>query len=175
MDKPVIQTERLILRPLALKDLEDVAAYATDPENTTYMMFLPFDSVEETADYLREAEAQWTKEQPGFYEFAVLREGALVGAVTLYFEEPGFAELGWVIRKEHWRQGYAYEAASALMQYAREVLGYTKFVAHCDGENAPSYRVMEKLGMTRVSDSGRRKNRGSDEERVEYRYERIFS
>ena len=48
------------------------------------------------------------------------------------------------------------------------VLGIKHFIAHCDTENAPSRRVMEKLGMTLKDEYGGRKNKLSEEERREY-------
>lgn len=48
-----------------------------------------------------------------------------------------------------------------------------KIIAHCDTENVPSYKTMEKIGMHRVSESGDRKNKYSDEERREYIYELV--
>ena len=54
-----IQTDRLVLRPLCVDDLETTHRYASDRENARYMMFLPNDSEEETLDFLREAQEEW--------------------------------------------------------------------------------------------------------------------
>ena len=48
------------------------------------------------------------------------------------------------------------------------------FITHCDTLNTASWRVMEKLGMTRVSESGERKNKQSDKMSREYMYERFI-
>ena len=58
----------------------------------------------------------------------------------------------------------------ALLDFARERLGITRFIAHCDAENAASYRVMEKLGMKRISVTGGRKNKAADGESEECTY-----
>ena len=73
--------------------------------------------------------------------------------------------------RDYHNYGYATEAAKATMKYAKEQLGLTHFIAHCDSENTASENVMKKIGMTRVSCHGGRKNKGSDEERWEYLYE----
>ena len=75
------------------------------------------------------------------------------------------------MNKLYWRKGYTLEAAKALMEYSNIELGVTKFCAHCDTENIGSYRVMEALGMKRVSQTFGRKNKSSEELRGEYRYE----
>ena len=68
--------------------------------------------------------------------------------------------------------GYALEAASAAVDYAREQLGARCVFAQCDSENEASYRLMERLGMRRVSCLGGRKNRSTgDMERFELTYE----
>lgn len=166
-----IRTNRLVLAPMSMKYLHTTNAYATDPENTRYMVFLPNASIGETEDFIRNAEAEWQKDDPGFYEFAILRDGEHVGAVSLYKLEDGSAELGWILDKRHWGHGYALEAAQAMMDYAHSTWGFKRFIAQCDSENAASYRLMERLGMRRISCTGGRKNRSSDEERQELTYE----
>ena len=59
-----INTERLTLRPLGTEYLESVHEYASDPENTKYMIHLPNESIEETRDFLMRAENEWMPE-PG--------------------------------------------------------------------------------------------------------------
>lgn len=166
-----ITTQRLVLRPLGTKYLETVHVYASDIENTRYMMRLPNDSIEETQAFLEGAEKEWESEHRSFYEFAIIYEGKHVGAVSIYLEDDAGGELGWIINKACWRQGIAYEAATALLAYAKEALGIRRFIAHCDAENEASYRIMEKLGMIRTGAYGGRRNKSSDEDRMEYQYE----
>ena len=168
-----ITTERLTLKPLGMQYLETVHAYASDIENTRFMMFLPNDTIEETIEFLTYVEEEWKKERPDAYEFAILMDGKQVGAVSLTLEED-VGELGWIVNRKYWRQGIAYEAAKALVEYAKAELGVAHFIAHCDAENAGSYKTMEKLGMARTAVNEGRKNKSSEEERLEYQYEILF-
>lgn len=168
-----IKTERLLLKPLGSKYLEMVNAYATDYENTKYMVHLPNENREETAAFLAGVDAEWAKESPASYEFALLYQGDQIGAVGIYFED-GVGELGWIVNKKYWRKGFAYEAAKALVAYFIEHMGTTHFIAHCDAENTASYKVMEKLGMTRTGEWGGRRNRAAAEDSFEYQYELIL-
>lgn len=218
-EKPEIQTKRLRLRPLGTQYLQSVHAYASDLENTKYMQCLPNETLEETLEFLKNAEAEWEKETPSFYEFAVLCGERQIGAVSVYLEsgaqestqnggqesmqdgaqestqdgarestqnsvrngaqdrvqgsaQDGAAgELGWVFHRDYWGQGFATEAARALVAYCVRELKLRRLIAHCDAENAASYHVMEKLGMTRAGVSHSRKNRASNETRTEYLYE----
>lgn len=170
MKKIEIETERLLLKPLGSEYLETVNAYATDYENTKYMIHLPNENREETAAFLAGVDAEWAKEKPEFYEFAMLYQGEQIGAVGIYFEN-GAGELGWIVNKKYWRNGFAYEAAKAVVTYFQENMGTMHFIAHCDTENTASYQVMEKLGMVRTAECGGRRNRAAAEDSFEYQYE----
>lgn len=167
-----LQTPRLTLRPASLNDLHTTHAYAGDLENTRFMMFLPYADLEETSDFLRSAEDEWAKPLPERYEFAICLKGMHIGGVTLYMQEDRTeAELGWVLHKEYWRQGYVTEAALALMDFARSI-GVKRLFACCDSENVASYKTMEKLGLRLCKADGVRTNRSmGEEQRVELTYE----
>lgn len=171
-----ITTPRLVIRPVGPEDVEGRHAFASDLENTRYMMFLPNERVEETEQFVRKAVAEMAKDAPEYYEFAILLEGVQIGGVGLYFlDQRDEAELGWILNKRYWGKGYAAEAVRAVMDWARRKWGIRRFIAMCDAENEASWRLMERLGMRRVSCSGGRKNRSSDEERLELMYEIAFA
>lgn len=166
-----IKTERFILELLGMKFLNTVHEYASDLENTKYMMYLPNETIEETVSFLQSVDDEWQSDAPLFYEYAIIYENIHVGAVSLTLCNDMAGELGWIINKKYQRRGIAYEASRALIEHSVKKLGIKHFIAHCDAENIVSYKTMEKLGMTRTSEYGGRKNKASDEERTEYRYE----
>ena len=169
-----IKTPRLVLRPLGIRDLASTYEYASDPENAKFMVYYPHESIAETEAFLKACDAEWQKSEPDFYEFAILADGTHIGGITLYYfeEDRDTAEFGWIINKKYWKKGYAFEAAQALMKYAKEELGVRHFTASCDSENLPSYRLMEKLGMVKTDYKGTRRNKLSpQEERAELKYE----
>ncbi len=166
-----IHTSRLILVPLDPKYLVSTHAYANDIENTKYMVHLPNADIEETRSFLEEVYEEWQKENPVFYEFAILLGQEHIGAVSIYLnQENNEGELGWIINKKYWGRGYATEGASAIVKFAHEELDIRRFIAHCDSENISSYKVMEKLGLSLAGRMGGRKNRGSEEEREDLMY-----
>lgn len=170
-----IETARLILRPITMDDLTTTHAYVSDPENTLYMMFLPSESLEETAQGVAESVAEWAKAAPARLEFALILEGQHIGGVTLFFQgNRTEAELGWVIHRDHWGHGYTTEAARAIADYAVRHWGVKRIFACCDSENTASYRVMEKLGMHQVSAIPGRRNRGMDGDRIELTCEILY-
>ena len=105
----IIHTERLVLKPHGIEYLQTVNKYATDLENTKYMMHLPNRNIDETRIFLEGVTAEWQKETPTFYEFAIILDGKHIGAVSVYLnEDSSEGELGWIIDKDYWGCGYTY-------------------------------------------------------------------
>lgn len=166
-----IQTERLVIRPLTMADLHSTHAYAGNPKNTRYMLFLPHKSLQETEQFLAKVVAQWQKEAPDFYEFAVILGNRHIGGVDLYLEKNRTeGELGWVIHRDFGGNGYITEAATALKEFAFEVLGLRRLYARCDCRNTASFRIMEKLGMSLEQDDAVRYDKTTGEPVKELMY-----
>ncbi len=167
----ILKTLRLELCPLGREYLWSTHDYAGNYENCRYMVFLPNESIEESAAFLEEVEKEWKKALPGFYEFAILYEDRHIGAISAYFDDSRTeAEFGWILHRDYWGLGLAEEAARTLLDWLQTSFELKRCIAHCDAGNLPSARLMEKLGMKLVSRSGGRKNKGSDEEREELLY-----
>jgi len=79
-----------------------------------------------------------------------LRDGPLVGHVG-YIDVPGWPgfELAWMLGREHWGQGYAFEAAATALQLAQAQLGRDRIISLIRPGNARSIRLAEKLGASR--------------------------
>lgn len=143
-----IKTPRLLLRPFCISDLQSAHAYLSDEENTRYMIFFPSKTEEETAKFLGMVIREWEKSEPTFFEFAICLEGALIGSVSVYLDDKRqTGELGWILDRKYQKTGYALEAALAIKDFAFNRLKLKKLIAQCDYRNAPSYRLMEKIGM----------------------------
>ena len=108
-----IETERLVLRPLGPADLPTVHRYASDPENARYMFFGLKQTEADTAAFLAGVEAEWKKEAPSFYEFALTLDGVQFGAVGLYLNDSRTeGELGWILDRRY--QGKGQKRSSIL-------------------------------------------------------------
>lgn len=158
----IIQTDRLLLKPLSLNDLYTTHQYAGDTENIKYMVYFPSNSLEETREFIFKAVNEWKKASPQFYEFAVIVESKHIGSVSIYLDELLIeAELAWIIKKDYWGKGYATEAAQAIKDFAITELKVKKIIACCDSKNISSYHVMQKLGLKLKDDTQERKNKNS--------------
>ena len=106
--------------------------------------------------------ADWLCDDPdvlGYGPWAVVhRAGRLVVGSAGFVGLPardGSIELGFGIHPDHRRRGYATEASRALVDWGLAQELVTTVTATCDADNLPSMRVLENIGMTRLSDDGR--------------------
>ena len=145
-DLPVLRTPRLLLRPYRSDDVDDVLAYATDPEWGRYLP-LPDPYTRRSAEeFVARCILVDDETNP---LWAVVYEGRVSGNLDLRVRSHGVAEMGYSIARPLWGQGLVTEAATAVIDYAFEILGLARVQALADIRNTGSWRVMEKLGMRR--------------------------
>jgi len=147
-----LRTERLVLRQWRDEDLEPFADLNADPETMRYFP-APIARAESDA-FVGRARSQIEAEGWGLWAVEVAGGPSFVGFVGL--ARPSFeadftpaVEVGWRLAREHWGRGYATEAGRAALAYGFEELGLDGIVSFTSGLNEPSWRVMERLGMSR--------------------------
>lgn len=147
-------TQRLVLRSFRPGDEEDAFAYRSVPEVVRYIPGDP-KTREEVADLVAErATAGRIDEKSLFLTLAVELDGRVIGDVLVHFDgldgsDGTQAEIGWVFAPDVAGQGYATEAARALVDLAFGELGVRRVWAQLEPENTRSARVCERLGMRR--------------------------
>ena len=152
----VLETERLVLRRIDEADAELQFRVLNTP---TVMKHLG--GVKE----LHEIEAKHAKSMAWFaregFGFMMMMEketGELVGHAGLkrvdneHAPNQGDYEIGWLVREDRWRRGYAHEAVRAIVDWAFDRIGAPHLVALTSEANAASWKLMEKLGMVRRKD-----------------------
>ena len=166
-----IYTERLVLRPLEISDLNTTHEYAADFENTRYMLFLPNKTLEESRQYLAWAASEWEKAEPVNLEFAITLGGKHIGAISIHLDkQSSTGEFGWILNKKYWGYGFMTEAALAVKEFAVNRLKVIKLIAHCESKNKASQNVMKKIGMRMESFNERRQYPDSRGISGEYTY-----
>ncbi|MBE6598942.1 MAG: GNAT family N-acetyltransferase [Ruminococcaceae bacterium] len=165
-----IHTPRLTLRPMSRADLDTTFAYAGSPENTEFMLFLPYAAKAEAEAELVKMEEKMSRTPCRDYFFAIELDGAHIGEISLELtEDETEAELGWILHRDHWGKGYMTECALAIRDFAASLPRLCLLYAHCDSRNRGSAAVMEHMGMT-LAETGTRTNRNSGEVSGEYKY-----
>lgn len=149
-----LETKRLLLRPFTEEDEPLALAIASDRATTRYLYYWGRTGVTPAADarrFLQYAVSNWRKNPVRAREYClILKEsGQPMGDGSLEWVEgqKGVAEIGWILLPAFRKRGYALEMAEALLQAGFEVLKAEAVIAHCDSRNAPSYHLMERLGM----------------------------
>jgi RimJ/RimL family protein N-acetyltransferase len=155
---PVLQTERLVLRPHAAGDFESVCALWEDPQVVRHILGRPSTREESWARLLRYA-GHWMLLGFGFWAITRKDGGRFIGEIGMadFRREmstslEGDPEMGWVLSPHAHGKGYATEAASAALAWSdRELRCPTTCMI--DPENRASIRVAEKLGFTELARS----------------------
>ena len=170
MSEPTeLKTERLLLRPFRLEDVDDVYAYAKDPEWDRYLLLpVPQPYTRRNAEEFtaRQVLTSWSTDP----HFAIVLNSVVVGGVGLSINEiHKTAGLAYGLGKVHWGRGLIPEAALAVIDWAFRKYGLAKIYARADLRNRRSTRVMEKLGMIREGVlRSHRKGRGERVDEVYY-------
>jgi RimJ/RimL family protein N-acetyltransferase len=165
----VMRTERLVLRPLKLSDAARIALLAGDFEVASMTGTIPHPYSEQMA-------GEWIGSALGGEEgtvFVIELDGALIGCVGYREDEKGGAELGYWLGKPYWGQGYATEAASAMIAYAFGEGGLRYLTSGHFKDNQASARIIKKLGFVHKGEIRRECVAREEEARcLTYRLER---
>lgn len=144
-----LSTPRLALVALSLEDAPAVFSYASDPEISRLVAWPRHENIGTSQRFLARSLVGYA--QGGHYEWGLMRRTDQAFLGTCGFGEldvaRGVGELGYVLAKPYWGQGYATEAAAAVIQFGFSKLGLQVIEANAFPENIASLRVMAKLGM----------------------------
>ena len=142
-----LRTQRLLLRPFRLTDVDDVQAYAGDKEWSRFLPLPdPYDRVHTEQYIARSFLTNWDVRPT----FAIVLDDTVIGGINLTINKvQQSAELGYAIAREQWGNGFASEAARAVVGWGFEAYALAKIIAKANVENEQSWRVMERIGMTR--------------------------
>ena len=145
MTGPVLETERLTLRPIAVEDFPRWAEMMADPEAAR---FLGGPQPAEVAwrGFMTMAGA-WSLTGVSMFSVIERETGLWLGRIGPWrpLGWPG-PEVGWGLHPDAQGRGYGVEAATATIDHAFDVLGWTEVIHTIDPDNTPSQRLAERLG-----------------------------
>jgi len=149
---PTLTTARLVLRPFEIRDLDELAAIHAEESFWWYPLRGGM-SVDETAQFLARVLARYESDGFGIEALVHRATGTMIGwaglAVPHFLPEilPA-VEVGWRLSGPYRGQGLATEAGTAAVDFGFTRGGLSRIVSIYEPENAPSGRVMERLGFT---------------------------
>jgi ribosomal-protein-alanine N-acetyltransferase len=148
-DAPTLITERLRLRPLRSDDAEALFAVFSDAETMRYWSSPPHGSPRLTAEAVEAARASFPAGSG--IEWAITRadEDVAVGKIGHWRWQRAHSrsEVGFILRRDLWRQGLATEAMRAVVDWGFDRLQLHSVEAQLDFENVGSQRTLERVGF----------------------------
>lgn len=143
----ILETQRLLLRPIEQDDAQDIFAYASEPDVGPNAGWKPHENLDETLEII---ETVFLHQQAVFG--IVLKEtGTMVGSIGLVGDPKRQNEqarmLGYALSAKQWGRGYMTEAAAAVVRHGFETMGLDLISAYCYPLNERSQRVLDKLGF----------------------------
>jgi RimJ/RimL family protein N-acetyltransferase len=164
-----VETERLILRKPKKSDAKALLEAHSDPEVMRYIGLGETRDLEQTRAWLDKALRRWKADGFGHYVIERKDDGRVLGRAGFLVWNPdtwetgtlaelgeqSVVELGWMLAQEHWGNGYAVEAATALRDHGFRDLRFERLISLILRGNDRSERVAEKIGSRYVRDVSR--------------------
>lgn len=145
MDQPVIDSDRVRLRPLRVSDADALFAIYSDPTAMTWWTHGAHDSVDQTRDRLQSnlADHDWRS-----WAITLVDDDLAIGTVAAYEKrQRRVVEIGYSLAPAHWGKGLALEAVTAAIDYLFTVEGHRRIFADTDPDNAASNGLLTRLGF----------------------------
>ena len=146
---PTLETERLILRPLRMRDAEDLFAYAQDPEVSRHVLWETHRSVWDSRMFLRAAKRQYRRGEPGSFAITLRQSGRMIGTIGFMWINVDYrsGEVGYSLSRDYWNRGIMTEALREVLRFGFEDLALNRIEAQHETDNPASGKVMEHAGM----------------------------
>ena len=145
-----IETNRLLLRKPMMEDASPIfQLYAQDREVTRYLTFKPHSSIQATKDFLERCLHNWKNEKSFPWTIVRMKDNQLVGMVEIVNIDQTGVQIGYVLAKPYWGNGYMTEVLRKIIDWGLKQKDIYRVWAICDFDNIASTRVMEKAGMQR--------------------------
>ena len=148
LPKLVLKTDRLLIRRFCMNDAAECFAFMSDEQGMFLDGCKPFYTMDE--DYWKRMKL--FEEREGQYVIVLRNTNEVIGAINVFSDDSravSSKEIGYGISPKHQRNGYAYEAISAMINLLQKDLLFDMVVAGVLPENIPSIKLLEKLGFTR--------------------------
>jgi len=142
--RPIIETPRLLLRPMLAYDASALHVMLSEEETMRYWSSLPHATFAETEAWVADGIAAMGRGDG--HDFVVLHQDRVIGRVAFWMGN----EIGFLFDRSVWGQGFAGEAVSALLDYGFAALSFARVRADVDPRNTRSLRLLERLGFQRT-------------------------
>lgn len=145
----ILETERLFLRQFSAQDAEFILELVNEPSFIQNIGDRGVRTLEDARAYILNGPvASYAKNGFGLYLVALKETGESIGMCGLIKRDTlEDVDIGYAFLPKFWGKGFAVEAARAVRDFAKDVIGLKRVVAITDPANEGSIRVLEKIGL----------------------------
>lgn len=148
---PEIETKRLRLREIEVKDAEHMLTYLQDPEVMEYYGLPPFDSTDQVLDEIAWYSKIFTQQTGIRWGITLKDEDKVIGSMGFlnWVSMHHRVDIGYELNQEYWGKGIASEALQAVLAYGFETMELERVQALIEPANLASIHLVEKQGFLR--------------------------
>lgn len=148
-----LETHRLVLEPVLESELDTLYTIFANPYVRKYLCDGEIFSLQQVKEMIEQSQKYFTENGFGIWLIRIKGESEIVGFTGLwYFFNEEQPQLIYALLPEATKKGYATEAASKVLAYCFDELGYKYVVASCDRPNLESQKVAKRLGMRKTAE-----------------------
>lgn len=146
---PTLETDRLRLRKLAMRDAQDIFDYSKDPQVAKYVLWDAMSSLGEARGYLRFMLRKYRLGEAASWGIEHKATGKIIGTIGFMWiqRENASAEVGYSLHRGYWNQGLMTEALKAVIGHGFYTMNLNRIEAQHETKNPASGSVMRKCGM----------------------------
>lgn len=153
----ILETERLIMRPMLHEDAEALFDMDKNPEVHKYLWQKPFTTIDQIHDYIAYIRKQYEENEIGRFSTIVKETNELIGWTGIKYindhienGKTNFYDYGYRLNEKSWNKGYATEASKAWLDYGFNKMNIQEMNAYTHSENGASNHVLQKVGFNFV-------------------------
>ena len=148
---PALETPRLKLRKLTMRDAEDIYHYSRDAEVARHVLWDAHRSIGDSRSYLRYMLRRYRNHEPASWGIEWKATGEIIGTIGFMWVQTdnSAAEVGYSLNRDFWNQGIMTEALRAVIAHGFRGMNLNRIEAQHETTNPASGAVMRKCGMVR--------------------------
>lgn len=143
-----ITTNRLIIRKMKMTDIDDLFVFTSDPEMLKYSPIYDLsENKEGLSQYIKKVLKNYKDGLPDYWAIESKKEHTVIGIISLDIFSKNRGDISYAISRKHWGNGFAAEAAKAIIDFGFKNLSLKRIEATVDPRNIASIKVLRKCGM----------------------------
>ena len=155
----ILETNRLLFRPLELSDADALFAVDNNPEVHKYLWQQPATTIDESIKVIEYVQMQYERNKIGRFATIIKDTGEFIGWTGIKFVHDhvengntNFYDYGYRLDEKFWGKGYATEASTVWLEYGFNKMNIEIMNAYTHSENGASNHILQKVGMNFMED-----------------------